>query len=205
MAKCASSIETARQAFLYGLGDGRPISEAKRLSEVSGLHLHTVLKYLPTWQAEREEVLRESSPLGVRLKITDEVLKKHAEDMAWLRKETEAIRLEAETVDLVVDKLRMVVDNFVLNTDVGDRALAIFEAYCQAALRKKDLRSQFIQMQKQWVQLSGVQQLMDIQLTHDKEIAKGKAKQFVAGTGGPGIVDDTRRRDPVFDVGSPDK
>lgn len=177
---CKRSLEAARQACLYGEGDGRPVMSVKRLMELGQASEKTILKHLPSWQAEREELAANSSGQSLALGLSAKELDLHKSDMQILRKELQQIKWELDNLDDSVEKLEALTEKLcdAANGDpeVVAQATSIFSKYLNASLNKQNLRKQFLALQKQWTSLSGVEGLMDVALVREREMEKGRVK-----------------------------
>lgn len=177
---CRKELEIARQACLYGEGDGRPVMNVKRLCELAGVTEKTILRHMPAWQAEREEMVVNSSPQSLALSLSAKELRLHECDMKTLRKEINQVKWELDTFDDNIEKLEALVERL---TDVasGDplavgQVLQMFDKYLRFSLNKQNLRKQFLALQKQWTGLSGIEGLMDVALVREREMEKGRVK-----------------------------
>jgi len=87
--------EKAKLLFLYGNGDGKPVTSAAVLREKTGVALSTLESYLPVWRKEAQELAIKAtgghSPLVVR--VTMEQVTMQAETVKLL--ESEVIRLRS--------------------------------------------------------------------------------------------------------------
>lgn len=172
-----SETRNARQLFLYGNGDGKRVTGVKALVAATGLHEQTIWKHIPAWQKEVEEMVSKTSESGLALFLSGESMKAHETDMLALREQINQVKWELETLDEVTSKLEMWVEKFSGNADDQDKALKILEAWQRNCGQKSSLRGQFLSLQKQWHSMSGVASLSEVQLTREKALAVGRAKQ----------------------------
>ena len=177
MAIMKAETRNARQLFLYGDGSGKPIRGVKALVAATGLHENTICKWIPIWSAEAEEIVANTSEKGLALHLSKETLDQHKKDMIFLRDDVNSIKFEMDNLDNCIEKLEKICENFSLNSDNGDEAIKLFDRYLRASLNKSSLRSQFLAAEKRWVELSGILDLKDIQVTQEKALAQGRAKQ----------------------------
>lgn len=168
-------VDTARQLFLYGKGDGRRILNAQALAEESGLHIETVRKHMKTWLVEAEGLLAGSSGSGLALKLSKDTMDLHRSNMIFLEKQLQVIKYELDTMDTITEKLEAWLDKFSGENEF-EKAIQIFHDWQRASGTKSSLRSQFLALQKQHATLSGIVDLKDIEVVRAKEISKGKAK-----------------------------
>lgn len=177
---CRKELEIARQACLYGEGDGRPVMNVKRLCELAGVTEKTILRHMPAWQAEREEMVVNSSPQSLALNLSAKELRLHESDMMTLRKEIQQVKWELDHLDDSIQKLESLTEKLcdAANGDVEiiAQATSIFSKYLNASLNKQNLRKQFLALQKQWTGLSGIEGLMDVALVREREMEKGRVK-----------------------------
>jgi hypothetical protein len=193
MAENVTKAETrhARQLFLYGAGDGRRITAAVALAKAAGIHVETIRRHLPTWEAEYEQILAGTSEGGLGLSLSKKQLDQHSKDMVFLRDQIAQVTWECENLDPLIARLETLVEKFA-GTDDSDKAITLFDRFLRASMNKQNLRSQFLAMQRQWTKLSGVEGLMDVALTREKTIATGKAKLDLKAGGGPKDVTNSR-------------
>lgn len=168
-------VDTARQLFLYGAGDGRRILNAKALAEASGLHIETIRKRMPQWLKEAEGILSGASSSGLALNLSRETMDLHKSNMVFLEKQLQLIKYELDTMDTITEKLEDWLDKFSGENEF-EKAIQIFHDWQRASGTKSSLRSQFLALQKQHATLSGIVDLKDIEVVRAKEISKGKAK-----------------------------
>ncbi len=174
-------VATARQLFLYGAGDGKRIVGTQALVEATGVHEQTIRKHLPKWLKEAEELLSNTSELGVSLSLSAIEIESHQADMSHLRQDIDSIKFEMNSLDDVIEKLAGICEKFSLNTENGDAALKIFDSYLRASLNKSHLRGQFLSAEKRWIELSNISALKDITVTKEKTLAVGRAKIKLKG------------------------
>lgn len=171
-----AETETARQLFLYGAGDGKRIISVKGLVEATGLHEQTIGKHMPKWKKEAEEILMKSSETGLGLALSAKQLEQHTKDMDALRDQLDQVKWELKTIEKITAKLEGWMDKFSGDEGEQDKALRILEAWQRNCGQKSSLRSQFLALQKQWTNLSGVVDLKDIQVVKEKAMATGRAR-----------------------------
>lgn len=197
MAENVTKAETrhARQLFLYGGGDGNRVTSVAALVKASGVHENTIRRHLPTWEAEFEEILSSSGGPALALSLSAKELSLHKSDMLHLRSQIQQVKWESDNLEGLIARLEELVERFA-GTDESDKAVILFDRYLRASLNKANLRSQFLQLQRQYTKLSGVEGLMDVALTREKTIATGKAKLDLKAGEGPREV--TKSRSGIF-------
>lgn len=177
----------ARQLCIYGDGDGRPIGSPEKLAELTGLATKTIRKYIEGWLSEREEMVSGSSTQTLELQLSAKELQLHKKDMIFLRSQIDQVEWEMANLESIIAKLEGICENFSLNTDNGDKALQLFDSYLRACANQQKLRQQFLQLQKQWTSLVGVDALQDIAVTRAKAdatlLAKMDARKAEAAEG----------------------
>jgi len=168
-------VETARQLFLYGAGDGKRVLNPHALAEASGLHISTIQRWMKTWLAEAEQLLSGASTNGLALNLSKDTMSLHKSNMVFLEKQLQVIKYELDTMDTITEKLEAWLDKFSGENEF-EKAIQIFHDWQRASGTKSSLRSQFLALQKQHATLSGIVDLKDIEVVRAKEISKGKAK-----------------------------
>jgi hypothetical protein len=169
-------VHVARQAFLYGEGDGNPVLSRARLAALAGVHESTIARHINDWIKEREEMVSNSSESALALRLSKETLDFHNSDMTHLRGLLQANKWEIDQINEITAKLERWMDKF--NGDDGDqdRALRILEAWQKSCGQKSSLQSQFLALQKQWTSLSGIVDMKDVSVAQAKAMATGRAK-----------------------------
>jgi len=173
---CKPGVALAREAYLYGQGDGRPVTSCAKLAEIGGVTTQTITKHMPTWQKEREEIILNSEGTSLAIQLSAKDLHLHKSDMIHLREQIQQVKWEIDSLDDSIEKLGTWVDRISINSDNGEAAVILLDRYLKATSNKQFLRKQFLALQSQWVKLSGVEGLLDVGLTREKELVKGKAR-----------------------------
>lgn len=187
------SVEFARQAFLYGNGDGVPIGDVEKLAALGSCHENTIRNWLPAWKKEREALVSGSSSLGLSLSLSAETLNQHKTDMQFLRTRIDETLTESKLLPKAISFLESFISEFNKFADPEERMsiLAIFQTYLASLGHKKSLDQHFLAMQARWVKLGGVESLLTVAETREKTLATGRAKQLLEkekaeSTGNPG-------------------
>ena len=173
-----AEVRAARQLFLFGAGDGKPVRHVATLAEMAGVHIQTIQKHLPAWEAEAEAILSNSSEIGFRLKLNAETLAKHENDVMFLRKSLDSMLLEASALPDLLGSLRDVVQRF-LNSgdkDAYEVAADAFARYLKTFGTRESLNSQILALQKRWKECAGIESLQSVAETREKTLASGRAK-----------------------------
>lgn len=171
---CKRELEIARQACLYGEGDGRPVMNVKRLMELAGVREQTILKHLPQWQAEREEIVAQSSPASLGISLSKKQLDQNTKDLDFLRNQINLVKFELDQVEKVTERLGEWMDKF--DGEDIPTALQIFASWERGAGQRSSLRSQFIALKKLWDEKSAIDGLRDVALVREREMEKGRVK-----------------------------
>lgn len=189
-----SKARTARQYFLYGAGDGKRIVDTMKLAAAAGVHAETIRRHLPKWEAEYEQIIASTSKSGLGLKLSAEVLKAHSSDMEFLRDQINQVKYELENLAEFTAKLEGLTELLVAKADESpDRVLRVFEDWLRSCGERRTLRSQFLALQKQWTALGGVEDLKEVAVVREKELAKGRAKMDLEEEKAKGKERDTPR------------
>lgn len=170
------AVESARQLFLYGAGDGKRVLSTQALAVAVGVHEQTIRAHMGSWQKEAEELISNTSENGLALALSKATLEDHKKDLLHLRNDVDSIKFEMNSLDDVIETLSGICENFSLNSDNGDKALSLFDRYIKASLNKSHLRGQFLAAEKRWAAASGIEAVADISVTAAKAMSVGKAK-----------------------------
>lgn len=168
--------EYAKQLYLYGNGDGKPITSAAKLSELTGVGINSLSKHRKEWDREREALLAQNSKTGISLRVKPEDIRKNEEDTAFLRGQMDELLLEMDGLDRVEATFQRLLDNFDCDMESADKALAVFDSYLKAHASRKSVRSQFLEVQKRWQECAGITAVFKVAETRENEMAKGMAK-----------------------------
>lgn len=171
---CKRELEIARQACLYGEGDGRPVMNVKRLAELAGVHENTIVKHLPRWQAEREDIVAQSNPVALGISLSKKQLDQNTKDLDFLRNQINLVKYELDQVENLTARLGEWMDKF--DGDDIPTALQIFASWERGAGQRSSLRSQFIALKKLWDEKSAIDGLRDVALVREREMEKGRVK-----------------------------
>jgi hypothetical protein len=174
MVKEKSQTRYAKQLFLYGAGDGVPVRNVAKLSELSKVTDETIRKHLPGWEREAEQLLANTSEVGLAIKLSKETLDANNRDIEFIRDQMNQCAFEIKNMDKIVARLAEWLDKF--DEDNIKDALSIFNDWQRAFASKSSLRSQFIALKKLWDEKSGIDGFREVGLVREKTISTGKAK-----------------------------
>lgn len=205
-----AKVEVARQAFLYGQGDGRPVLDPAKLAEIAGCHVNTINKWMPGWLKQREEYLATNGNSEFGLSLSSETIEQHRKNTKFLEEQTTNLRREVA----ILDKLESVLIKAVESAQVHDpesatQVLAMVQSYLGSSAARKSLQTQFIAVQRAWKENAGIDSLQDVATAREKALATGRAKlDLKREADGAGPVPTGGREvpaaDPVFDMGGED-
>lgn len=169
-------IVAARLAYLYGVGDGKPVTTTKRLAEIGECTEKTILRHIPEWHKEKEELIVNHPETSLGLSLSAKELADHKADQLFIRDKMNSVKWEVEQIDDCIEKLEGICENFSLNTDNGEHAIRLFENYLRASMNRKSLLGTFLALKKEWDCKMGIDDLRDAAAIHSKTISKGKAQ-----------------------------
>ena len=160
----------ARQLFLYGDGDGRPVTGVAVLSDRTGCSKANLGRRIPEWEGEREALLIESSTIN--LDISPDSLRKHAEDVRFLRERADSLEAEVQASDEVAEDLR----DALLSAEAGEDLHQILDSYIKSAMNAQKSMGQWLTVQKRWVESSGIAAKLKAYGAAETEKARGRAR-----------------------------
>lgn len=186
-------LAKARLAYIYGVGapdPGIPVKNKKWLLEVSSVDPKTLDRHLRIWDEEMETMAKHATDNAFGFVLREEVLAQHAEDVEFMRRETDRTKNEVENLDEIQLKLdglvERIADNLSLTGDDYDSVSRLLENYFQHSMNRQKLLALFLTVQKRWQDSSAVSSTIAAYETSLKETAKRKAKQADEANRGPG-------------------
>lgn len=174
-----TGTHVAKLAFLYGQGDGKPVTDVERLAEIGGVTRATIYNNLPEWKREMEMILSESGDFGISVRLSSETLAEHKATTATLEKIVAEIRAELRELPKMEKFLRDLLDRFqqeAENVLEFQSALAVFNMWVTTCGTRKALQTQLIAAQKAWKENAGIDTAFAVTETREKTMATGKAK-----------------------------
>ncbi len=181
-----AGTRVARQAFLYGEGNGRRVLDVKRLAEIGGLNEATVRRWLPGWEQELENDLRGSTENGIKLHLSAEILREHRKHELFFRNSlNETIQADKEAGELASVLRRAIREAAVHDKDAAEAVLSQVNAFCNMVASKKTLQTQAVMLKKAWNEASGMSGAMAVAETREKTLATGRAKLEIQREAGP--------------------
>lgn len=175
-----AGLELARQAFLYGTGDGEPVLDTMELIRISGLSGHTIKKNLKSWVREREQILIESGKSALGYHLSGETLEKHREDVEFLRAQSDKLKIEAETLPEIEENLLTILENMAENLDFepddADKLISLTNKFFAAVQSRQKVLTLFLATQKRWQESSGMASQLKAWETGQREAEKGRAR-----------------------------
>lgn len=183
MAETRTEIQTryARELFLFGKGDGKPIRNTRKLSELSGAAEKTIRSWLPTWEKESAEIAAQGSPTALALHLSAETLDQDKRDRAFVRDQVDQLTWELQNLDELTAKLEGLTDRFAElaldgEQELLEKAMRTFNAWLQGAGMKSKLRTQYIAMKKLWDEKQGLDAARGVAEVSAREMAKTAAR-----------------------------
>lgn len=133
----------ARDLFLNGNGDGKPVTNTLELSRRSGASVGTIEKWRPVWERERAAQLR-----GVNSGKASLVEKVTAEDLAWHDSFVKELKIKCDALKKVLSTLTPGSKSYQENLKTLSATLKMWRemsgvaavADCQATLLKEQLK-----------------------------------------------------------------
>lgn len=153
----AGNTARAKELFLYGNGDGRPVRNIARLSEMSGAAPRTLERWTPVWKREAAELAAANS--GGKRSLVASVTER---ELTWQRSKVATLKNEC-------DRLEKLLPDLPAGSDMHRDALKLLNA----TLAK-------------WEESSGFAAYAATQATIAKEMVKTAARAK-GGTGGPSV------------------
>lgn len=148
----SGKTKLARDLFMHGNGDGKPIRNIRILAEKSGCAQSTISMHLPAWQKESEA--RAIGEIAKNPKLVGLVT---AENLAAYERHSLVMQSEVERLSTVLPKLEV-------GTDLHADTLKLY-----------------IQSLKSWADLSGITAHHDLAITAQKEMIKQAARLKAKG------------------------
>lgn len=165
----------ARQFFLFGSGSGRPVTEIKTLAKLTGCSECNLARKVPAWTEEREALLIESSTINID--IAPDSLRKHAEDVAFLRERADTLEEEVRTCEDTAETLR----EALVDAGAGEDLHQILEGYIKSSVNAQKTTAQWLTVQKRWVESSGIEAKLKAFSAGETEKARGRARLEAKG------------------------
>lgn len=147
-----ATTERAKNLFLFGNGDGKPVCDIVKLAHLSGAGISTIEKWWPVWKREAREIAVAGN--GNKAALGSLVT---ANDLHLHKAHVEQLKSDLERIKLLLPKLSAA-------SDVYADALKLYTATLKA-----------------WSELSGISALFDLQQTIEKEQIKRAARVDKSG------------------------
>jgi hypothetical protein len=144
----AGNTARAKELFLYGNGDGRPVRDIARLSEMSGAAPRTLERWTPVWKREAADLAKANS--GGKRSLVASVTET---ELAWQAGKVATLKSEC-------DRLEKLLPDLPAGSDIHRDTLKLLNA----TLAK-------------WEESSGFSAYADTQAALAKEMVKTAARQ----------------------------
>lgn len=177
-----AKVVAAREAYLYGTGSGKPVRDTRKLSELTGLHVNTVRKWLPTWQKESEQLVANTCENSLALHLSAEVLEQGRKDTETMRAQVDLLASQLTAMKSILKLLEDCLHNF---DDNKDYALRLFENFINGAGSRASILNSYLKVQIQWAKAAGLEAYTEVQVTGAKALVSQRAKMEAKDEGGP--------------------
>lgn len=173
-----AEVRAARQLFLFGAGDGKPVRHLATLAKLAGCHVQTLQKHLPAWEAENEKLLSNSAESGLVLRLNAETLEKHESDRLFIRRQIDLqvaeIQLLPALEKSLLDLVRIIANSG--NPDAGEQAADMMARFFETVGARKAMEAHLLKLQSHWSKMAGIESLQAVAETREKTLATGRAK-----------------------------
>lgn len=174
-------LALARQAYMFGVGNGgKPLRDRQALLDMSTVSKWTLAKHTETWDKELEEIARSAAFSPTNFVLREDVLRAHAEDVEWLRRQTDSLKHEVDTLEntqkSLWELLTGIEENLMLTSNDFEEVSRLLEGYLNQSVNRQKLLALFLTTQKRWQDSSAVSSTIAAYETSLKETAKLKAK-----------------------------
>lgn len=172
-------VREARRLFLFGNGDGKRVLNVARLAEMAGCHIQSIHKHLPTWEAENEKIVCNSSENGLGLRLNAETLKKHESDKAFIREQIDSQVAEIKRLPVLEKQLLSIADACAKSQNdsgAAEAVLALVQSFVGLHGSRKAGEAHLLKLQAHWSKMAGVESLQAVAETREKTLATGRAK-----------------------------
>lgn len=170
-------VHAAKQAFLYGRGDGRRVLRVEDLADIGGIHPETVRRHLPSWQVEAEEILAKSSESGISLRLSKLALAKFESDRDFIREQIDTQAAEIKQLTklqpLLLDLARRVADR---DESAGEAISSLLSSFFDTVGNRKAMEAHLLKLQSHWGKMAGIESLQAVAETRERTLATGRAK-----------------------------
>lgn len=165
---------------IYGDRSGKRSTCSKTLSELTGVHVRTIQKYMPIWQEERRKMLARGMDGSLAWELSDESIEAHLMDQEFLRRRLDILKIEVSDADSIADQLFELLDNVdsILHLSDVDYAKLdkLLERYIANNASKTPKMKEFLAVQKQWVEMAGIKGRMDAATAAMKAVSTEQGK-----------------------------
>lgn len=174
-----AEVRAARQLFLFGAGDGKPVRHLATLAKLAGCHVQTIQKHLPAWEAENEKILSNSAESGLVLRLNAETLEKHEADCMTIRSCIDAQVAELQQLPVLEKRLLSIAEACAKsqnNPDAAEEVLALVQSFVSLHGSRKAGEAHLLKLQSHWSKMAGIESLQAVAETREKTLATGRAK-----------------------------
>lgn len=127
----SAATRYARDLFLHGNGDGKPVTDTVRLAEKAGISIATVERWRPVWERERVALARRETAGKVVLRESVT-----AAELAWHSAKVNSLKLHC-------DKLEKALEKLPAGTDLHANTLKLLSATLKTWAEESGLHEHF--------------------------------------------------------------
>lgn len=176
-------VIAARQYFLFGDESGNRIIDPKQLADKVGCHFTSILRHIPSWSEEYEQMLIGRNGCEWKIALTEQTLTRYKNGVALLERQADQIEAELEAYGESVTFLRELLRKFDFQKGDAKEALSAIQTFLQTVGSEKFLREHWMKVHKFWIETSGMQSRISVAEIFEKEVAKDTARRKGKGTG----------------------
>jgi len=170
-------VEAARQAYLYGVGNGGiPLRDNVKLREIACVANTAFTGHLRKWESECEKMAKENVGSAYGLTVSVATSENHASDVHFLRLELDRVKSEVDNIDEIqADLWELVKDlqeSSLASSEQIDGLITLIDRYLKKSVNRQNLLSLFLSLQKRWQDSSGMTGAIEASVAGMKEVEK---------------------------------
>lgn len=204
-------IDEARILYIYGDHDGTFYRKIPELSKKVGIHVATLRKHVQGWQDELEEIMIKKTELEPLTEIDSAELsvavssgdyRRYKEDAEFIREAIDKCKKDIEACEDSAEWLRDQIDKFDFSPLAQGRLVRMIEAFLKSSGGRMGLEKHLLTLEKTWVQVSGIEDKMDVILAAEKERTRLRVKKAEMETPAPPPEEKKKKKKAggIFDI-----
>jgi len=134
----SEDMHYAKQLYLYGEGDGKPVKNLKKLAQLSGVSVAGIREHVKEWREVSTQLAIMSDNSNYSLTLSEDVLMQHQKEVDFLGEQVRKLRTQLAELDTSQQSYHVVLGSYERALKAWEKSSGILAHYNTAESAMKE-------------------------------------------------------------------